>query len=47
MAIQETINAGANETKVEIVDMEHVPLAYLPGNATRVKVKAAGELALK
>ena len=28
----------------EIVDVEDVPLAYLPGNATRVRVKAVGEL---
>lgn len=46
LAIQETIAAGADAEKVEIVDMENVPLAYLPGNATRVKVKAAGDLAL-
>ena len=26
------------------VDVEDVPLAYLPGNATRVRVKAVGEL---
>ena len=29
---------------IEIVDVEDVPLAYLPGNATRVRVKAVGEL---
>ena len=29
---------------VEIVDVEDVPLAYLPGNATRVRVKAVGDL---
>ncbi|GGA90234.1 ROK family protein [Ornithinibacillus halotolerans] len=46
LAITETIKAGADSEKVEIVDMENVPLAYLPGNATRVKVKAAGDLAI-
>lgn len=45
-AINETIKAGADSEKVEIVDLEDVPLAYLPGNATRVKVKAAGDLAI-
>ena len=30
--------------QIEIVDVEDVPLAYLPGNATRVRVKAVGEL---
>ena len=29
---------------VKIVDVEDVPLAYLPGNATRVRVKAVGDL---
>jgi hypothetical protein len=31
---------------VRIVDVEDVPLPYLPGNATRIKVKAVGELEL-
>ena len=30
--------------KLATVDVEDVPLAYLPGNATRVRVKAVGEL---
>jgi hypothetical protein len=29
---------------VEIVEVEEVPLAYLPGNATRIMVKAVGDL---
>lgn len=46
LAITETIKAGADAETVEIVDIENVPLAYLPGNATRVKIKAAGNLAM-
>tara|TARA_R110002049_G_scaffold8543_10_gene46217 strand:- start:1429 stop:2976 length:1548 start_codon:yes stop_codon:yes gene_type:complete len=38
------VAAGAREGTIEIVDVEDVPLAYLPGNATRVRVKAVGEL---
>lgn len=38
------IAAGARPDSIEIVDVEDVPLAYLPGNATRVRVKAVGEL---
>lgn len=38
------VNAGADSDSLVIVDVEDVPLAYLPGNATRVRVKAAGEL---
>lgn len=29
---------------IQIVEVEDVPLAYLPGNATRVRVKAVGDL---
>jgi N-methylhydantoinase A/oxoprolinase/acetone carboxylase beta subunit len=45
IAIEEAIKAGADPEKITIVDIEDVPLAYLPGNATRVRVKAAGPLA--
>lgn len=44
LAIEEAVDAGANLETIEIVDFEDVPLAYLPGNATRIKVKAAGDL---
>lgn len=43
-AIAAAIAAGALQDSIEIVDVEDVPLAYLPGNATRVRVKAVGEL---
>ncbi|WP_172840575.1 hydantoinase/oxoprolinase family protein [Virgibacillus phasianinus] len=46
LAINEAIEAGADSKKIEIVDLEDIPLAYLPGDATRVKVKAAGDLAV-
>ncbi|WP_306977803.1 hydantoinase/oxoprolinase family protein [Alkalibacillus salilacus] len=45
LAMNEAINAGASENDLEIVDFEDVPLAYLPGNATKIKAKAAGTLA--
>jgi N-methylhydantoinase A/oxoprolinase/acetone carboxylase beta subunit len=38
------VQAGASVGSIEIVDVEDVPLAYLPGNATRVRVKAVGEI---
>ena len=38
------VNAGAASESVDIVDVEEVPLAYLPGNATRIMVKAVGDL---
>jgi N-methylhydantoinase A/oxoprolinase/acetone carboxylase beta subunit len=38
--------AGADPATVQIVDVEDVPLTYLPGNATRIRVKAVGDLTL-
>lgn len=38
--------AGAQPESVEILDLEEIPLAYLPGSAVRIKVKAAGALRL-
>jgi N-methylhydantoinase A/oxoprolinase/acetone carboxylase beta subunit len=43
-AVEAAVAAGALRESVEIVDVEDVPLAYLPGNATRVRIKAVGEL---
>lgn len=45
-ATERAIAAGADPTSIQIVDVEDVPLAYLPGNATRIRVKAVGDLAL-
>ena len=43
-AIEAAVAAGARRDSIEIVDVEDVPLAYLPGNATRIRIKAVGEL---
>jgi len=45
-ATQKAIDAGAREETVSIVDIEEVLISYLPGNATRIRVKAAGDLAM-
>lgn len=45
-AVDRTIAAGARPGSVRVVEIEEVPLAYLPGNATRIRVKAVGELSL-
>ncbi len=36
--------AGAGQDTVRIVDVDEVPLSYLPGSATRIRVKAVGDL---
>jgi N-methylhydantoinase A/oxoprolinase/acetone carboxylase beta subunit len=39
--------AGADPETISIVDIEEVPLSYLPGNATRIRVKAVGDLVVR
>src|SRR5215469_2251688 len=46
-AAQKAVAAGAREGTVNVTDVEEVPLAYLPSNATRIRVKAVGELELE
>ncbi|MCH2625428.1 MAG: hydantoinase/oxoprolinase family protein [Acidimicrobiales bacterium] len=43
-AVQRTVDAGASSNTVEVVEVEEVPLSYLPSSAVRVRVKAIGDL---
>lgn len=45
-AIQKAIAAGADPATIQIMDVEEVPLTYLPSSATRIRIKAVGDLAL-
>jgi hypothetical protein len=36
------VEAGADPETVEVVDVEDLPLAYLPGDARRVRVRVVG-----
>lgn len=45
-AINKVLAAGADPSTVQIVEVEEVPLAYLPSNAIRMHVKAVGDLKL-
>ncbi len=44
-AINTAVAAGAKRDTVEVVEIDEVPLTYLPSNATLVRVKAVGDLA--
>jgi N-methylhydantoinase A/oxoprolinase/acetone carboxylase beta subunit len=44
IAISRAVEAGAQPGKVEIVELNEVPLSYLPQPSIRVNVKAAGPL---
>ena len=37
--------AGADPATLEVVDVEDLPLAYLPGNSLRTRVRVVGEIA--
>jgi len=43
-AVDKAIAAGASPSSVKIVDFDQVPIPYLPGNATRIRAKAVGDL---
>ena len=43
-ARERAVAAGADRTSLQTVDVEDMPLAYLPGNALRVRVRVAGEM---
>lgn len=46
-AADRAVTAGAAPHTVEIVDVEDIPLSYLPGNATRIRAKAVGNLRMR
>ncbi|MDG1520646.1 MAG: hydantoinase/oxoprolinase family protein [Yoonia sp.] len=43
-ATQKAITAGAHPDSIELLDQEDVPLAYLPGGATRIRLKVVGSM---
>jgi N-methylhydantoinase A/oxoprolinase/acetone carboxylase beta subunit len=45
-AVNRAVVAGADPDSVLVVDFDEVPLPYLPGNATRIRCKAVGDLRL-
>ena len=45
-ARSDAIAAGADPDTLEIVEVEDLPLAYLPGNSRRVRAKVLGDIAL-
>jgi N-methylhydantoinase A/oxoprolinase/acetone carboxylase beta subunit len=46
-AIREAVAAGAVPDSVSVVEVEELAIAYVPGNAVRIKVRAVGDLELK
>ena len=44
-AVEKAVAAGAERASVEVVEMEEIPLTYIPSNAVRIRIKAVGDLA--
>src|SRR5262249_25719460 len=44
LAETRAIEAGADGATLQVVDVEDLPLAYLPGNSLRVRVRVVGEI---
>jgi N-methylhydantoinase A/oxoprolinase/acetone carboxylase beta subunit len=45
LAEERAVVAGADRSTLEMVDVEDLPLAYLPGNSLRVRVRVVGDIA--
>jgi len=43
-AIKNAISKGADKNTIEIIDVEEIPLAYLPSNAITVKTRVVGNI---
>ena len=39
------VAAGADRATINVVEVEDLPLAYLPGNSLRVRVRVVGDVA--
>ena len=46
-AIERAVAAGAERTSISIVNLEELPLAYLPAGAVRIRTKAIGNLSME
>jgi N-methylhydantoinase A/oxoprolinase/acetone carboxylase beta subunit len=46
LAIENARSNGAVPATIQVTDVEELPLAYLPGGTTRIRVRAVGEMAV-
>ncbi|MCG8504025.1 MAG: hydantoinase/oxoprolinase family protein, partial [Sphingomonadales bacterium] len=45
-SVSKAVDAGADPASVQILDVEEIPMAYMPGGSVRVRAKAVGDLVL-
>lgn len=46
IAKNNAVNAGASADSLSVIDIEDLPLAYLPGHAIRARVRVVGDIAV-
>jgi N-methylhydantoinase A/oxoprolinase/acetone carboxylase beta subunit len=47
LAEERAVRAGADPESLEVVEIEDLPLAYLPGNSLRTRVRVVGDIAAR
>ena len=47
LAAERAIAAGADPQSLSVIDVEDIPIAYLPGNARRIRVRCVGDVAAR
>ena len=47
LAAERALRSGATRDTLTVVEQEDIPLAYLPGNSLRVRVRVVGDVAAK
>jgi hypothetical protein len=45
LAEDKAVEAGADRATLAVVEVEDLPLSYLPGNSLRTRVRVVGEIA--
>ena len=45
MAVERAVRAGADPATIKTVEIEDLPLSYLPGNSLRTRVRVVGDIA--
>ncbi len=44
LAEDKAVSAGADPTTLKVVEVEDLPIAYLPGNSLRTRVRVVGDI---
>ena len=45
LAEERAVRGGARRESLKVVEVEDIPLAYLPGNSLRTRVRVVGDIA--